>query len=230
MTAGRAQRTREPISALNRVPLRERGEPLVDIRRECPGLRVSRRCMPFLRVTVAEMLNRAQASLPVGHSLWVRTALRTIEMQRDGYERRYGELQKQHPDWPHATLRRQTNRHFAPVDQRAPPGHCTGGAVDVWLLTASGRPAALASPFSMWEGAATWQQGLTPAAQANRAILYQAMIGAGFSNCEEEFWHYSYGDAAWAVRAGADHCIYGLALPPEKWRERRPDVQHKLRK
>ena len=230
MRRGRRQGIREPISALNRVPLRECGEPLVDVRRQCAGLRVSRRCIPFLRVTVAGMLALAKASLPAGLNLWVRTALRTIEMQRDLYQRRFRELQQHHPDWPYATLRRATNRHFAPADQKAPPGHCTGAAVDVWLLAPSGRPAALTSPVSMWEGAATWQEGLTPAAQANRAVLYEAMMGAGFSNCDEEFWHYSYGDAAWAVRTGADHCIYGLALPPEEWRDRRPDLRHKLKK
>ena len=36
------------------------------------------------------------------------------------------------------------------------------------------------------------------------------MIEAGFSNCRDEWWHYSYGDAGWAVRTGAPTCMYGL--------------------
>jgi D-alanyl-D-alanine dipeptidase len=47
------------------------------------------------------------------------------------------------------------------------------------------------------------------------------MLSVGFSNCEDEYWHYSFGDAAWAVRTGADHCVYGLIEPPGPWRHRR---------
>jgi D-alanyl-D-alanine dipeptidase len=40
------------------------------------------------------------------------------------------------------------------------------------------------------------------------------MLDVGFSNCRDEYWHYSFGDSAWAVRIGASECPYGLALPP----------------
>ena len=216
-------KTREPMSALNRVPLRETGEPLVDLRRHCRGVRVSRRCLPFLRFTVADMVNRAQALLPNGARLWVRTALRTLDMQRDSYANYLGYLRELHPRWSYAALRRATNRYFAPADEKAPPGHCTGGAVDVWLVRPGGRPVDLTSPFGQWEAPATFIEGLTPAAQANRLLLYETMVSAGFSNCEDEYWHYSYGDAAWAVRTGAAFCLYGLVEPPAPWRSRRPD-------
>jgi D-alanyl-D-alanine dipeptidase len=216
-------KTREPMRALNHVPLRESGEPLVDLRRHCPGIRISRRCMPFLRETVAGMLRRANAALPEGLRLWVRTALRTLDMQRDAYGSYFSRLQELHPDWGYATLRRATNRYFAPPDERAPPGHCTGGAVDVWVLLPSGKPLDLTSPFGPWEAPGTFVEGLSPRAHANRMLLHETMLSAGFSNCEEEYWHYSYGDAAWAVRTGAPACIYGLVEPPDAWLERRPD-------
>jgi len=213
-------RTREPMRALNRVPLRESGEPLVDARRHCRGVRVARRCLPFLRATVAEMVARAQASLPAGHRLWLRTALRTIEIQRAHYEAYFEQLRESHPEWSYASLRRATNRVLAPVDAKAPPGHCTGAAVDVWLLKPGGHVADTFSPFGFWEGATTFRKGLTPVARRNRLLLYETMLAAGFSNCADEFWHYSYGDAAWAVRVGAPYCIYGLVEAPEHWRRR----------
>ena len=47
-----------------------------------------------------------------------------------------------------------------------------------------------------------------------------AMLGVGFSNCRDEWWHYSYGDAGWAVRTGSSTCPYGLAqLPHELYEE-----------
>ncbi len=204
----------EPIGALNRIRLEECGEALVDLRRHCPGVRVSRKCLPFLRAGVADRLNHAQALLPPGYRLWVRTALRTLAMQREMYERNFARIRDEHPTWSYAALRRATNRFFAPPDQKAPPGHCTGAAVDVHLLTPGGHPAELRAPLQGWDAAPTWVPGLGPAACRNRAILYDAMVGAGFSNCRDEFWHYSYGDAAWAVRTGQQVCLYGLCDPP----------------
>jgi zinc D-Ala-D-Ala dipeptidase len=212
----------EPMAALNRMPLRESGEPLVDLRRHCPSVRIARRCMPFLREPVADMVNRAQAALPQGLRLWVRTALRTVEVQRQAYEGFFEQVRQLHPEWGYAALRRATNRYFAPVDQRAPPGHCTGGAVDVWFLLPSGRPADLSSPFGPWGAPGTFAQGLTPRARANRVLLYETMLSVDFSNCEAEYWHYSYGDAAWAVRTGAPYCIYGRIAPPAGWETWRP--------
>lgn len=213
------------MAALNRVRLHECGEPLVDLRKHCPSIRISRRCIPFLRATVADMLNRANVALPEGFRLWVTTALRTLAMQRDAYFGYLHRLQKLHPTWSYSTLRRVTNRYFAPPDQKTPPGHCTGGAVDVWLLLPSGAPADLTSPFGQWEAPATFAKGLTARAEANRMLLYETMLSAGFSNYQDEFWHYSYGDAGWAVRTGRPTCIYGLIEPPERWRGRRPDLR-----
>ena len=41
-------------------------------------------------------------------------------------------------------------------------------------------------------------------------ILVDAMLGVGFSNCRDEWWHYSYGDAGYAVRMAQKECCYGL--------------------
>lgn len=40
-------------------------------------------------------------------------------------------------------------------------------------------------------------------------MLHDAMVTVGFSNCRDEWWHYSYGDAGWAVRVGEAQCFYG---------------------
>jgi D-alanyl-D-alanine dipeptidase len=46
-------------------------------------------------------------------------------------------------------------------------------------------------------------------------ILHDAMLNAGFSNCRDEWWHYSYGDAGWAVRTGRSICMFGYVEPAE---------------
>jgi D-alanyl-D-alanine dipeptidase len=210
----------EPIAALNRIkmlelsrPWEER-EPLVDIRTYCPEVVPVPRICPYLRRTAADKLNRAQDSLPPGYRLKVGTALRTLAMQKGGWDRYYERMRQEHPDWPLSALRRATNKYFAPYDQKAPPGHCTGGAVDVGLLDPEGKDVDLVAPTKGWEAAYTWSDLLSPEAKANRMLMVEAMLGAGYSNCRDEYWHYSYGDSAWAVRVGESECPYGWAHPP----------------
>lgn len=203
----------EPIAALNRVKILESGEPLVDIRDFCPAVEVLERVCPYLRRTVAEMLNRAAASLPAGYRFQVGTALRTLAMQKGGWDGYFNKMKEEHPNWPLSALRRATNRFFAPYDQPAPPGHCTGAAVDVGLYGPDGKPVDVTSPTERWDGAYTWTDKISPEARANRMIMVDAMLGAGFSNCRDEFWHYSYGDSAWSVRVGESSCPYGFILP-----------------
>jgi len=204
----------EPIAALNRVRILETNEPLVDIRDFSPGVQVLQKVCPYLRRTVAEMLNRASDSVPHGYRFRIGSALRTIDMQRKGWDRYFTRMKAEHPDWPSSALRRATNRYFAPYDQPAPPGHTTGGAVDVILLGPNGRPADVNSPLERWEAAYTWSDRISPQAKHNRMIMVDAMLGAGFSNCRDEYWHYSWGDSAWAVRVGEQTCPYGLVDPP----------------
>jgi D-alanyl-D-alanine dipeptidase len=210
----------EPIAALNRVRIVEYAHPweereaLVDIRATCPGVVLAERICPYLRRTVADRLNRAQDSLPAGYRLKVGTALRTLAMQQGGWDGYHKRMREEHPGWPLSALRRATNKYFAPYDQKAPPGHCTGGAVDVGLLDPEGAALDMVAPTQGWEGAYTWSDRISPEAKANRMRMVEAMLEAGFSNCRDEFWHYSWGDSAWAVRVGERECPYGWAHPP----------------
>ena len=110
----------EPIAALNRVRMEEAKlplsawEPLVDIREFCPEVQFTDTLCPYLRVRVAEMLNRAQASLKDGMRLRVHTALRTLSMQKRGWDNYHKKMQEEHPEWRLSTLRRATNRYYAP--------------------------------------------------------------------------------------------------------------------
>ncbi len=210
----------EPIAALNKIPILEKEipwesrEPLVNIRHHCKEVILSDHLCPFLRSTVADMLNRAYKSLPSGYNLKIGTALRTLSMQSNGWDNYYARMQAEHPEWPLSALRRATNHFFAPYDQPAPPGHCTGGAVDVSLLDPVGNIVDLIEPTTGWEAAYTWSDKISAEAKKNRMIMVEAMLGAGFSNCRDEYWHYSWGDSAWAVRSGEKTCPYGWAYAP----------------
>lgn len=206
----------EPFRLLNRIPIVDNGEPLVDLRETNPELSFGDYCLPYVRSAVADALKAASKNLPEHLDLRIYTALRTLQQQADMYWGNYNRAKEQHPTWPTSTLRRMTNRFFAPPDAKAPPGHCTGGAVDVALLRRdTGEALDMRSPIEGWKSAPTAVHGLSPEAAENRRILCFLMYSTGLSNCHEEFWHWSFGDSAWAARVGAPAACYGLIEPPE---------------
>ncbi|AIE86530.1 M15 family metallopeptidase [Fimbriimonas ginsengisoli] len=211
----------EPIRLLNAIKERENGEPLVDVREAAPSLRILRpQVIPYVRKTVAEMVEQAARALPEGYHLGLVEGWRPIERQQRIYDSMWKFAQEAFPHRDHAALRRTVCRWVAPTDQKAPPGHCTGAAVDVWLVDDAGELIDVSSPFDRFKAAPTYSLGLSETAARNRTILVDAMLDAGFSNCRDEWWHYSWGDAGWAVRMDRLECVYGLArLAPDLYEE-----------
>ncbi len=215
----------EPIRELERIQIIECGEPLVPLKERCPEIVLTdepdRQGNPrlfFVRETVARMLNEAQALLPKGYRLKVWSAYRTLDYQRFIYREVYERFKREHPEWPENILRRQTNRFVHPPDAKAPPGHCTGGAVDLTIVGPDGRELDMTSPYSAevperMLTAETFSPKISPQARKNRELLLRVMTAVGFTNYAGEWWHFSYGDSGWAWRLGRKTAIYGLAEP-----------------
>ncbi|HRI45069.1 MAG TPA: M15 family metallopeptidase [Fimbriimonadaceae bacterium] len=211
----------EPVRALDRIVERESGEPLVHLAEASPSAVILRpTVIPYLRESVARMLESACLALPAGYRLGVIDAWRPLIRQRRIYEWMTSCVLEVWPDLPHAAVRRRVNRFVAPWNRKAPPGHCTGGAVDVFLVGPDGEQVDVSAPFGRFRAAATYTLGLDRDALRHREMMIEAMLGAGFSNCRDEFWHYSFGDAGWAVRAGLRDCPYGIVeLDPALYAE-----------
>ena len=201
----------EPIRLLNLIDENENGEPLADLREECPNIQILRETViPYLRKTVCQMLHEASRALPAGYYLGVIDAWRPFERQQRIYDFIWNCAKVAFPERDDTALRRTVCRWVAPTNQKAPPGHCTGAAVDVFLVDANGEEYDVHSPYGRFGAAPTYSLGLTEEADKNRKMLIEAMLGAGFSNCRDEWWHYSWGDAGWAVRMQETQCYYGL--------------------
>jgi len=139
----------EPIRALNRIPELENHEPLVDMREVCPSIRLARdSVIPYARKRVAEMAERAARRLPKGYVLGLAEAWRPFERQQRIYEFMLKSAREAWPDRDFKSLRRTVCRWVAPTDQKAPPGHCTGAALDVWLLDEKGEQVDVWSPIT----------------------------------------------------------------------------------
>ncbi|HTQ11540.1 MAG TPA: M15 family metallopeptidase [Fimbriimonadaceae bacterium] len=217
MTWDRTKGRPEPIAALNRIVERENGEPLVDIRVAAPSIRLLRpTVIPYVRRRVAEMCEEAARKLPAGYHFSLVEGWRPIERQQRIYDFMWAAAVEAFPHRDHKALRRTVCRWVAPTDQKAPPGHCTGAAVDVWLVDDAGEQIDVTSPFDRFHGSPTYVLGLSEVAQRNRMILVDTMLSVGFSNCRDEWWHYSFGDAGWAVRLDQRECCYGVATLPRE--------------
>jgi zinc D-Ala-D-Ala dipeptidase len=189
----------------------------VDIREACPGIATDAP-LPWARARVCRMLCKVRDRLPSGLRLLVSTSLRTLDMQAAAWEIYRDHLRSLHPTWPNSVLARETNRFLHPPHAAAPPGHTTGGAVDVRLVDETGGELeGFREPLG--GGHRLWHTFSTAVPAENRALrqaLYDAMIRVGFSNCYDEWWHYSWGDSGWAARLGHETAIYG-AVPEERY-------------
>lgn len=218
----------EPVSELYSIPIHDNCEPLV------PFLSLSRKLywtprhpvfayerLQVARQSVAEKLAAAAESLPDGILLAIVEGWRSPEIQQQMYAATRTRLRAEHPDWPEGALEEMVQRFSAPMHERVPPPHTTGGAVDVSLITESGELLDFISPYSIMDprGAPAFASGLSAAAERSRELLRSVMLGAGLTNYPAEWWHWSYGDQGWAYRGGHSHALYA-AIEPEGLEER----------
>lgn len=110
---------------------------------------------------------------------------------------------------------------------KAPPPHSTGGSVDVVLFDKTKNEMVnfgadfdemmhpiygeQRSRTDYYEEASLELSPFNIEAQKHRRILYNLMIGQGFTNDPFEFWHYDYGNQLNALSTGNAEAQFGLA-------------------
>lgn len=207
--------TVESLAVLNRIRIAECHEPLLDVRIHVPALVIGDKASPFVRKTVAEMLQRVTKKLAGSpYRLLLHHGHRSLTWQKEHWDMFYKQVSDQHPGWSHQLVTRETNKMIAPYNQKTPPGHATGGAVDVYFIDEHDNPLDVVPPPDDWSLAPTQCKKVSRDTQALRDHLFSLMTAEGFSNYPFEYWHYSYGDSAWAARNNRPECLYGAAEIP----------------
>lgn len=181
----------------------------------------------LVRRSVAERLQKIDESLRAeGLALFLHDGWRPIAVQRYFHDVWLpAELKARRPDLDDAALREEVGRYWAAPtrDASSPAPHATGAAVDLTLTFADGTPLWMGSLFDdasdlarpdKFEGEDAEWSFSNEEARANRRMLYWTMTEAGFVGHPNEWWHYSYGDQAWAKVTGAPAALYGLAEGP----------------
>ncbi len=175
-----------------------------------------------LRRSVAERLFAAQELLAAerpGWRLHILDALRPVAVQAFMVEWTDRQLAR---DAPHldAAARMQRVLQFWAMpseDPASPPPHSTGAAVDLTLVDANQREVDMGSPFdepterSFPNHFASATDDGGRRAHESRQLLFRLMSAVGFRRQPREWWHFSYGDQAWAAENGAPAARYGRA-------------------
>lgn len=196
----------ESIEALRQIKIKDSREILVDLKKFCSGIiidleprRLKKEKTIYVRKTVAKMLKQAEKFLPPGHRFKIFDGWRPLKKQKYYYKKVYRKIEKKHPDWSKAQLRRATNKWVFPPDVGIPPYHTTGGAIDLTICYSSGREWPMRSK----------KDRPPKRVLKNRQFLRKIMEKVGLTNYPLEWWHFSYGDSGWALRTGRKKAIYG---------------------
>lgn len=197
---------------INATLIQECGEPLVDIpiterilHRQGDG---AKWLVAKIRKSVLEILLKAEDILPNGYKFVVMSAYIPVSMQQKVWDRKLEKLRLEHSDWSEEKLLEEVRKYAARPIKGAP--HNTGGSVDVIILDQNGNELDMGSQFGgIGKPAHTRFAKLTEAQIQNRQLLYWTMTNAGFINTNLfEWWHYSYGDRAYASYKSEPFAIY----------------------
>lgn len=213
----------EPTDKLCHVPIRENGEPMIDVLPLSDRLFLDRPRFDYkretvLRRSVAERLSSAADRLPAGFAFGIVEGWRPPFIQARMFRASWLRLAERYPELSDEELRPIVERYTAPMEETVPPPHTTGSAFDLALYR-DGAAVDLHSPYE-WldpEGFAFDAPGLSDDALYHRSVLAGAFEGTGITNYPSEYWHWSYGDQGWAYRGGHPHALYG-AVEPIGWK------------
>jgi D-alanyl-D-alanine dipeptidase len=208
------------------LPVKESGEPLVDLR-TVEAFRIDARladpagAFAHLRRSVVDLLVAGQSLLPRELRFLVIEGYRPPSLQEQYFGSSVERLRRASPDCPHERLREEAGRYISPPEV-AP--HVAGAAVDLTLCTVDGVELPMGTevnetPTGDAGACYTDSPSISPEAKENRRILALALTGVGLVNYPTEWWHWSYGDRYWAFVTDAPAALYGperdLLDPPE---------------
>jgi zinc D-Ala-D-Ala dipeptidase len=209
-----------------RLPIQDNAEPLVELPdgfARCEPHAYAQLGAPYtdyspfaLRQGVIDRLTQAQdclQTLQPGWRLQIFDAYRPVAVQQFMVDYTFAEVLRDRGWNANEITPEQRQAALAQVYQfwaipnpnpLTPPPHSTGGAVDLTLIDAAGKPVDMGSPIDELSPRSYPEHyiGLAdPQAQTadrHRQLLAYCMAQAGFERHYHEWWHFSYGDQLWA--------------------------------
>jgi D-alanyl-D-alanine dipeptidase len=178
----------------------------------------------FVRENLVSKLEQARKLLPNGFSFVVLDAWRSLSTQHALFDNYKNQILAENPDIDHDELLKRTSVYVSlpTADPFNPPPHNTGGAIDLTIADQNGNLLEMGTDFDDFTNKAqtafferddislTEQERMY---RENRRLLLLAMTSVGFTNYNEEWWHFDYGDQLWASISGSQYARYGAIEP-----------------
>lgn len=144
--------------------------------------------------------------------LIIRSVWRSFEHQQLLWNRNFEVARKAHPDKSLEEIEKIALQFTAP---RGKSMHATGGAVDALIYdSANDRVMDFGTndgyKLTLNEKCYPLHPDISPEAKRNRKVLMDLFEAEGFVCDLTEYWHFDYGNAAWAVELGKEYSIYGI--------------------
>ena len=170
----------------------------------------------FLRQTVINNLIQAQNYLQHLHPHWyiqIFDAYRPVAVQQFMVDYSFAQALKQQGLTEAELSPNQLQEIWESVyeiwavpsfDEKTPPPHSTGAAVDVTLVNDAGEIVDMGSPIDELSERShphyytNSDHPDAPQYHAHRQLLHDVMLKAGFQRNPREWWHFSFGDQMWA--------------------------------
>ena len=212
-------------AAFEDIAIKESHDPLANIE-EYPFLiepsyynqGYSQHATMCLRKSVADKLLDIQNSFNGNYRFKIWDGYRPREVQDAIYNSFWKKLAGEHPEWADDRLHHAVEKFVtkATTQKRIPP-HSTGGAVDLTLIDVAGVELDMGTAFDYFGDAARplyyEENNIDENVRNNRRILRTAMLAHEFTQDDDEWWHYDYGDQLWALRSNREFAIFGEATP-----------------
>ena len=184
-----------PSAIINQKQIKENGEKLVKYDDF------------FVRESVANMLRNAIKLLPEGYSFKILCGYRSQQEQQRNWENGIKTLIKQHPTSSISEIE-NLNRKMNADPRNGFGPHQTGGAIDITLLY-KGKPVDMGGKYMSDINSKTYSKNITNIQKSNRKILINSLKTVGFQNYPNEWWHWSFGDRAYAAYKNKPFAVYG---------------------
>ena len=187
-------------------------------------LGLSEQSVVYTRACVLSRLLDALGRLPenVGFEVW--DVYRSRAVQGRLFEWMRGEVRKLHPDFTEDEIFIETKK-FASLPAKVGEAYCSphlsGGAVDLTLFDCeTGGVIEMGTPFDDCSPRAHAlyfeEQKSDESIRQSRALLRNAMLSAGFTLYQYEWWHFDYGNLFWSQTTGKP-ALFGPLFGDEEW-------------
>lgn len=219
----------KPSTNWKEVPINDNGEKLVALNNLNPDLiRINPQyfnqniphalATMYVREGAASALLKAAQFLPKDLKLVIWDAWRPLDVQRALFDSFKRSLHIKYPDWDEKKLLKETQTYVSlPSDDPGKPSpHFTGGSVDLSICDKWNAELPMGVPFDFFGKEASTdfyeRPDITPAEilfRNNRRLLFHILMKVGFTNYNEEAWHYDLGNQFDAARRQTV-AVYGV--------------------